>query len=183
MARHILVTGPSRSGKSEWAESLAAAAGAPVIYIATAIATPADSEWQQRIAQHQARRPPHWQLWECPVQLADTLSQLPPDHCALVDSLGTWVANTLEQEADQWQVTVQALLEAVNQCAAPLILVAEETGWGVVPAYASGRRFRDRLGQLCQQVRPLMAEVYLVTAGFALPLHQLGIPLPTTRLS
>jgi len=183
MAGHILVSGPSRSGKSAWAEFLAAESGAPVIYIATAIATSGDPEWCARIAQHQARRPPHWQLWECPVTLVNSVQQLPPDHCGLVDSLGTWVANTLEQQETQWQATVQHLLAAVAACQATLILVAEETGWGVVPPYASGRHFRDRLGELCQQLRPLMTEVYLVTTGFALPLHQLGIPLPITRLS
>ncbi len=181
MKRHTLVTGPARCGKSEWAESLAMATEVPVIYIATAIALPTDAEWQARIAAHQARRPSQWLLWECPVDLSETLAQLPNDHCALVDSLGTWVANTLEQNECQWQATVEGLLAAVKECPATLIFVAEETGWGVVPAYASGRCFRDRLGQLCQQLRPLMAEVYLVTAGFALPLHQLGIPLPATR--
>lgn len=183
MVSRILVTGPSRSGKSEWAECLAAASAAPVIYIATAISTPEDPEWQARIAEHQARRPSHWQLWESPIALAETLEQLPADHCGLVDSLGTWVANTLGQDAAEWHTTVQKLSTAIEACPATLILVAEETGWGIVPAYASGRRFRDRLGQLCCQLQPLMTEVYLVAAGFALPLHQLGIPLPAARLS
>ncbi|MFN3679969.1 bifunctional adenosylcobinamide kinase/adenosylcobinamide-phosphate guanylyltransferase [Thermosynechococcus sp.] len=177
MPDHLLVTGPCRSGKSEWAESLAAQSEQPVIYIATAIAPPADAEWLQRIAQHRARRPPEWEVRECPLELAALLRELPPHHCALVDSLGTWVANCLDQSPDQWQGTVVEFLESVQACVAQLIFVAEEVGWGVVPAYASGRRFRDRLGELCQRLSPLMAQVYLVTTGFALPLHQWGIPL------
>ncbi|URR35690.1 bifunctional adenosylcobinamide kinase/adenosylcobinamide-phosphate guanylyltransferase [Thermosynechococcus sp. HN-54] len=177
MPDHVLVTGPSRSGKSEWAECLAAQSQQPVIYIATAIAPPEDTEWLQRIEQHRARRPPEWELRECPHGLAPLLRELPSNACALVDSLGTWVANCLEQSQDQWQETVTELLASVQGCAAQLIFVAEEVGWGVVPAYASGRCFRDRLGELCQSLSPLMAAVYLVTAGFALPLHKWAIPL------
>lgn len=181
MPDHVLVTGPTRSGKSEWAEALAAQSKQPVIYIATAIASPGDREWLQRIEQHRARRPAAWELRECPLELAALVRDLPPDHCALVDSLGTWVANCLDQSQDQWQATVAELLASVQACAAQLILVAEEVGWGVVPASASGRCFRDRLGALCQQLSPLMAQVYLVTAGFALPLHQWGICLKGLR--
>lgn len=181
MPDHVLVTGPSRSGKSEWAEAFAAQSEQPVIYIATAIAPPEDAEWLQRIEQHRARRPAEWELRECPLELAPLLRDLPPDHCALVDSLGTWVANCLDQSQDQWQATVAELLASVEACAAQVIFVAEEVGWGVVPAYASGRSFRDRLGELCQQLSPLMAEVYLVTTGFALPLHQLGTCLKHLR--
>ncbi|HIK25198.1 MAG: bifunctional adenosylcobinamide kinase/adenosylcobinamide-phosphate guanylyltransferase [Thermosynechococcus sp. Uc] len=183
MPNHILVTGPSRSGKSEWAESLAAQSQQAVIYIATAIAPPDDPEWLQRIEQHRVRRPTEWELRECPLELAALLRNLPPHHCALVDSLGTWVANCLDQSPDQWQATVAEFLASVQACAAQLIVVAEEVGWGVVPAYASGRCFRDRLGELCQHLSPLMAQVYLVAAGFALPLHQWGICLKRLRVA
>jgi len=42
MSKVILVTGPARSGKSEWAETLAMQAGKSVIYVATAQVDPAD---------------------------------------------------------------------------------------------------------------------------------------------
>ncbi|MEB3338441.1 MAG: bifunctional adenosylcobinamide kinase/adenosylcobinamide-phosphate guanylyltransferase, partial [Leptolyngbyaceae bacterium] len=53
----ILVTGPARSGKSEWAERLAIASHQSVIYVATASVDPTDLEWQARIEQHRLRRP------------------------------------------------------------------------------------------------------------------------------
>jgi adenosylcobinamide kinase/adenosylcobinamide-phosphate guanylyltransferase len=59
-----------------------------------------------------------------------------------------------------------------------VILVAEETGWGVVPAYATGRLFRDRLGHLIRRVGAIAHTVYLVTGGYAVNLSEIGIPLP-----
>jgi adenosylcobinamide kinase/adenosylcobinamide-phosphate guanylyltransferase len=56
-------------------------------------------------------------------------------------------------------------------------MVAEETGWGVVPAYPSGRRFRDRLGDLTRQVGAIADDTYLVVAGFAINLTATGTPV------
>ena len=53
-------------------------------------------------------------------------------------------------------------------------LVAEETGWGVVPSYPTGRLFRDRLGTLTRQIGAIAHATYLVTAGYALNLTDLG---------
>jgi adenosylcobinamide kinase/adenosylcobinamide-phosphate guanylyltransferase len=96
----------------------------------------------------------------------------------LVDSLGTWVANLLDLDDDTWERTLQNLLEILQLCAADVILVAEETGWGVVPAYPSGRTFRDRLGMLVRRIGAIANPVYLVTCGRVLNLSHLGIPLP-----
>jgi adenosylcobinamide kinase/adenosylcobinamide-phosphate guanylyltransferase len=57
-------------------------------------------------------------------------------------------------------------------------MVAEETGWGVVPPYESGRAFRDRLGNLSRELGRVADRVYLVVAGHVLDLRLLGTPLP-----
>ncbi|MBW4516852.1 MAG: bifunctional adenosylcobinamide kinase/adenosylcobinamide-phosphate guanylyltransferase [Timaviella obliquedivisa GSE-PSE-MK23-08B] len=173
----ILVTGSCRSGKSEWAEGLATQSGKAVSYVATAQTDPDDSEWQNRIALHQQRRPAHWKTLAIPVEVAVTIQSAEASECLLVDSLGTWVANCLEQDESAWQQTVQNLLISLEQTSGSIILVAEETGWGVVPAYPMGRLFRDRLGHLTRQVGAIADTVYLVTAGYALNLTQLGTPL------
>lgn len=173
----ILVTGPARSGKSEWAERLATESGRAVSYIATAQENPHDAEWQARIAQHQRRRPPHWQTIAAPVDLMTPLQRATSADCLLVDSLGTWLVNLLEQDDACWEKTVQALLVGLGETPAQVILVAEETGWGVVPAYPIGRVFRDRLGALTRRIGQIANPVYLVTGGHALNLSQLGIPL------
>ncbi len=174
----VLVTGPSRSGKSEWAEQLASrlatAHSQQVVYIATAQTNPEDAEWQQRIEQHRERRPESWQIQEVPVALAEAIALHSTAHCLLIDSLGTWLANLIEQSEADWLHSQQSLVQALEKTTATVILVAEETGWGVVPAYELGRRFRDRLGTLSRTVGNISTDVYLVTSGYALNISALG---------
>ncbi len=174
--RVVLVTGPSRSGKSEWAEQLAARSGQPVVYVATAQLDAHDPEWQARIAQHQLRRPAEWVTLTVPIALAATIGQATADQCLLVDSLGTWLANCLEEDEATWADTVKVLLESLQTTASRVILVAEEVGWGVVPAYPLGRKFRDRLGSVVRQIGGMAHPTYLVTAGHVLNLSTLGQP-------
>jgi adenosylcobinamide kinase / adenosylcobinamide-phosphate guanylyltransferase len=150
----------------------------PVLYIATSQINPEDLEWQARIAAHRDRRPSDWSLWEVPYDLTQALRAAPLDRCILIDSLGTWLANTLEQSAEQWQQTQTGLLEVLQQRSHPMIFVAEEVGWGVVPAYPAGRLFCDRLGELVRRMSALADRVYLVTAGYALDLKRWGEPVP-----
>jgi adenosylcobinamide kinase / adenosylcobinamide-phosphate guanylyltransferase len=172
-----LVTGACRSGKSEWAEKLATQSGLSIVYIATAHANPDDPEWQNRIALHQQRRPTDWKTLAEPLAIASLIQSAKDSECLLIDSLGTWLANFLEQDEVAWQGIVQDLLNSLEQTSGSILLVAEETGWGVVPAYPIGRLFRDRLGRLTRQVGAIAQTVYLVTAGYALDLTQLGTPL------
>jgi adenosylcobinamide kinase/adenosylcobinamide-phosphate guanylyltransferase len=84
----------------------------------------------------------------------------------------------LEQEAAVWATAQQDLLASLKSAAADVILVGEETGWGVVPAYPAGRLFRDRLGTLVRLIGAIADTVYLATGGYALNLSSLGTPLP-----
>lgn len=171
----IVVTGPTRSGKSEWAETLAQRSGQAVVYVATSAVNPEDQEWQARLERHRQRRPVDWRLWEVPVGLSAAILAGQATDCLLVDSLGTWLAHGLDQDDPQWQETVADLIASVEQTAATVIFVAEETGWGVVPAYPAGRQFRDRLGHLTRQLGAVADAVYLVVAGYAVDLRQVGV--------
>lgn len=177
----ILVTGPASSGKSEWSEQLAVEISSRVSYVATAQVDPQDPEWMAKIEQHQQRRPDHWETLNIPVALPEVLRESKGDRCLLVDSLGTWVANLLEQDQETWETTVNTLWEGLKSGTDPVIFVAEEVGWGVVPAYPIGRKFRDRLGSLSRQVGGVASAVYLVTGGHVLNLHELGQPLSSTQ--
>ncbi|MDX2229023.1 MAG: bifunctional adenosylcobinamide kinase/adenosylcobinamide-phosphate guanylyltransferase [Leptolyngbyaceae cyanobacterium bins.349] len=175
----ILVTGAARSGKSEWAECLAAQSGLAVVYVATAQVDDTDLEWRARIERHQRRRPPAWTTRHVPIALAATVEQAPATQCLLIDSLGTWLANRLEADELTWETTEQHLLAVLAQASSQVIVVAEETGWGVVPAYPLGRTFRDRLGRLTRAIAAIADPAYLVVAGYALNLKQLGVPIRT----
>ncbi|MEI6725867.1 MAG: bifunctional adenosylcobinamide kinase/adenosylcobinamide-phosphate guanylyltransferase, partial [Actinomycetes bacterium] len=69
--RLILVTGGARSGKSTFAERLAAALAEPgggrVTYLATSETL--DPEMVQRVAAHQSARPASWTTVECPIEV------------------------------------------------------------------------------------------------------------------
>lgn len=175
----ILVTGPARSGKSEWAEALVAQSAESVVYLATGREDPEDPEWQARIERHRQRRPSHWQTWAVPLDLIPALRRLAPPQTVLIDSLGTWVANGLELEASEWEERQGDFLGFLAETALDLVLVAEETGWGLVPPYPLGRRFRDRLGALTRRVGSAADQVYLVAGGYALNLSRWGERLPS----
>lgn len=175
----ILVVGAASSGKSEWAEKLAKQSQKPVTYIATAIAYPDDPAWQEKLQKHALRRPKSWSTAEVPTDLTGYLQQFSAENCLLIDSLGTWVANCLNADDEQWEETVNGFLDSLEKTATETILVGEETGWGVIPAYKSGRIFRDRLGNLNRRIGEKATEVYLITGGYALPLSKIGQPLQT----
>jgi adenosylcobinamide kinase/adenosylcobinamide-phosphate guanylyltransferase len=174
----ILVTGPARSGKSEWAETVAARSSKQVIYVATGKVDGADLEWQSRIEQHRSRRPGNWTTIEETIDLSAVIRSALSSDCLLIDSIGTWTANTLEQKQEVWEQTQLCAIDCLKSAAADVILVAEETGWGVVPAYPAGRLFRDRLGNLVRQIGAIADTVYLTTGGCALNLSALGTRLP-----
>ncbi|MBK1694719.1 bifunctional adenosylcobinamide kinase/adenosylcobinamide-phosphate guanylyltransferase [Chromatium weissei] len=172
----ILITGPARSGKSEWAERLAHESQRQVMYCATAIENANDAEWTARIATHRIRRPATWQTVCVPIELATTLADYRnAQYCLLIDSLGTWTANLIELNETQWQLQVTQLFEQLKNHPALIIFVAEETGWGVIPAYPIGRLFRDRLGELIRRLGGQCDATYLVTGGYALELNRFGV--------
>jgi adenosylcobinamide kinase/adenosylcobinamide-phosphate guanylyltransferase len=176
-----LVTGATRSGKSEWAEHLAMRSQKKIIYIATATRYPDDIEWEARIQKHGDRRPESWQILEVPIELTKSILEIKNDSSCyiLVDSLGTWLANLLEQDEETWMQTEHELLQAIQTCAVDITFVSEEVGWGIVPAYQLGRIFRDRLGGLSRKIGAIAEVVYLVTGGYAVDLTQVGKKLPS----
>ncbi|MEB3165601.1 MAG: bifunctional adenosylcobinamide kinase/adenosylcobinamide-phosphate guanylyltransferase [Cyanobacteriota bacterium] len=178
LPRLSLVSGPARSGKSQWAEHLAHASGRPVVYVATGPRLPDDAAWQRRLDRHRRRRPSHWACLEVEGDLAAALEALDPDGLALVDSLGTWVAAHLELEDDAWRQEERSLIAAIGRCPVPLVLVCEETGWGVVPATRAGGRFRDRLGRLQARVTAIADRSWLVLQGRVVDLLAISQPLP-----
>lgn len=173
----VLVSGPSRGGKSRWAEHLISQEPS-VTYLATSESRPNDHSWQQRIDIHRQRRPEHWRLVECGADLASALNQTDPEHSLLIDSLGGFVASNLESTDHEWTDICESLCNSLQQRNRPVVIVIEETGWGVVPATAVGGLFRDRLGWLAQELERRSRQSWLVVQGRALDLHRFGVKVP-----
>jgi adenosylcobinamide kinase/adenosylcobinamide-phosphate guanylyltransferase len=163
-AKLTFVLGGARSGKSRFAERLMTAMPPPWIYVATA--EPLDDEMAERIAAHRSRRGASWQTIEAHRDLAPVLSAS-GNRPLLVDCLTLWLSNLLLAEADIETeiVRLEAALAAVT---APTVLVANEVGYGIVPDYPLGRRFRDLQGLLNQRIAALADRVVLVVAGLPL---------------
>jgi adenosylcobinamide kinase/adenosylcobinamide-phosphate guanylyltransferase len=174
----ILITGGVRSGKSRFAERLAAQLGGDrVVYIATA--EPLDDEMRERIAAHRADRPTGWRTLEAHVNAAaaieDAAASPSPPLVILVDCLTMLVSNLLlgrdGGEEDTASARVDRQLKAISavcaRIAPSVIVVTNEVGWGVVPSTPLGRRYRDLLGTANQVLAATAAQVYLLVAGIA----------------
>lgn len=173
-----IVCGPSRGGKSRWAEHLAASSGLQVHYLATAEDHPEDLAWQARIARHRYRRPPRWSIHSPGNDLAGYLGRFQTSDLLLIDALGTWLSRHLGLGSQAWQRQEDGLLESLKATSAAVVLVAEETGWGVVPPTAIGGLFRDRMGSLLERLHRCCDASWLVLHGRAINLlaHSLAVP-------
>jgi adenosylcobinamide kinase/adenosylcobinamide-phosphate guanylyltransferase len=173
----ILVSGPSRGGKSRWAESLLADESY-VIYIATGMKSDDDPEWLERLRIHRERRPSHWSLLEPGPDLIESLKSIEPGQALLVDSLGGFVATHLDLDGPAWTNHSDDLITTLHHLSSKCVVVIEETGWGVVPATQIGGLFRDRLGQLAQQLDQIADLSWLVLQGRAVDLRAISHPVP-----
>jgi adenosyl cobinamide kinase/adenosyl cobinamide phosphate guanylyltransferase len=151
-----LVLGGTASGKSSIAETIVGELADDVVYVATGVAT--DEDMAARIAAHKLRRPPSWSTVETD-DLPAAVRSLPP-RPALIDSLGTWVAHTKDFDVD-----VEALVDALGTRTSPTVIVSDEVGLGVHPETELGRRFRDVLGHVNRGVADVADDVLLVVAG------------------
>ncbi len=176
-----LVFGGARSGKSAYAERLAAEAGKEVVYIATAAA--GDAEMTARIAQHQAQRPAHWRTVEQPLALAAALAEWrAPQRLVLVDCLTLWLSNLMFSDGTQYPEvgTIElparfhaeraALLAELAVERGDVVLVSNEVGMGIVPWGALSRSYADEAGRLNQAVAAACDRVAFVAAGLPLML-------------
>ncbi len=157
-----LVIGGARSGKSAFAEQLITGSGRPRRYIATAEAW--DEEMRDRITRHRQDRGTGWITVEAPLDLAAALADARPEEAVLVDCATLWLTNHLLAEHDLAAETT-GLLATLIACPAPVVIVSNETGWGIVPENALARRFRDEQGRLNQRLAAESALVVTVIAG------------------
>lgn len=192
MSQVTLITGGARSGKSHFAELLAASSKSPVIYIATAQVW--DDEMALRVKKHQQQRPSTWRLIEEPQNIHDTLFQLKDENgVILLDCVTLWLSNLLlkgqtkptapsehtpeEQVTDlepQIVATVKEVAQLAREIKPQVIFVSNEIGQGIVPEYPLARAYRDLVGRCNQILAQSADDVYLVVAGFPIEIKHTG---------
>jgi len=194
----VVITGGARSGKSRAAQELAAARhrdGQPVTVVVFGSAS--DSEMTERITRHQADRPTSFALLEAE-DSQGWIDSLPAGQLLVVDCLGTCLGRVMLEaweaaadgtdmaDADGLPPQLEALVStgmgnvvsALLSRIGDTIVVTNEVGSSVVPAYATGRLFRDELGRANRRLIDRAQASYLAIAGRLLDLDSLPRTAP-----
>ena len=161
----ILVIGGASSGKSAAALDLAGKS-AKRAFVATG--EPLDEEMAEKILRHRASRGGSWQTHEVPSDLVEWMKKHGQGYQSIViDCLTLWLSNLLGRGLAGSRIYQQVsdLLQAIRATTALVVVVTNELGLGLVPMDASGRRFRDLVGQVNEQVAAEADAVYFVLSG------------------
>jgi adenosylcobinamide kinase / adenosylcobinamide-phosphate guanylyltransferase len=166
-----LVIGGGRSGKSRHAETVAAASGLPVSYVATYCTEEAGEEMRARIELHRQRRPSHWRTIENRYDLRNQILEN-DGRLLLVDCLTLWLSFQQMQarSAESILAELEEAMQTARQQERALILVSNEVGSGLVPLTPEGRNFRDLCGSANQLVARYATTVEYLVAGLPLVL-------------
>lgn len=203
ISKFTFITGGARSGKSRFAELLAAHTKRPVIYIATAQIW--DEEMAVRVKKHQLQRPSHWRLIEEPRNILDILHQLKDeDGVILLDCVTLWLSNLLlagqshpttpscpdgddfildlpndndlynNDLEPQILATVKDVAQLAREIKPQVIFVSNEVGQGIVPELPLARAYRDLAGRSNQLLASSADQVYMVVAGIPMEIKHSG---------
>ncbi len=177
----IMITGGSRSGKSQFAESYCLNNYGKLAYVATAEIF--DEEMSARVAVHRKRRGGEWDNFEIPYELQDHLSNLQSYEGILLDCLTMMVfnkmmrietsyenlsADAISEIEDTVLKFVENSLSRMRDAAADFVVVTNEIGLGIVPADRLSRLYRDIVGKSNQMMAKFAKEVYFVVSGIPL---------------
>ncbi|WP_027624236.1 bifunctional adenosylcobinamide kinase/adenosylcobinamide-phosphate guanylyltransferase [Clostridium lundense] len=176
LGKIILVTGGARSGKSSFAENILKDKD-DVLYIATSIVT--DEEMEDRVKKHRERRNSKWETYEGYVDLDKALENSNSKY-VLLDCVTIMTTNIMFSEERDFdtismdevdKITLKIKEEITKfiskgrELDKDIVMVTNEVGLGLVPAYRMGRIFRDIAGFVNQYIGSLSDEIYLVCCG------------------
>jgi len=169
-----LILGGARSGKSSYAQSLAEATGKSVTFLATAQAL--DEEMSTRIQKHRAERPLNWETLEIPFDIASQVQV--KSNVVILDCVTLLISNLLMQFVKNDLVDevpfMAAVQKEINELISMLrareqeqdwLIISNEVGLGLVPAYQMGRVYRDALGWANQRLAREADKVIFMVAG------------------
>jgi len=177
MAKIILITGGSRSGKSAYAQKEAELLGQSNLFIATC--PNIDPEMDERINRHrQEREGKGWQTLEEERDIAAAIRLHHHHSVILIDCLTLWINNLLfaseKNSTSLKEDDVSSLLDNVIKEAknhpGTLIFVTNEVGSGIVPENTLSRKYRDLVGRCNQHIAAAADRVVLVCCSLPLQL-------------
>ncbi|MFO7637661.1 MAG: bifunctional adenosylcobinamide kinase/adenosylcobinamide-phosphate guanylyltransferase [Clostridia bacterium] len=179
MGKLIFITGGARSGKSTFAEKMAASGSDRIIYVATA--KPIDEEMRERIRMHQKQRSDAFVTVEgysgIPglIQEAGVLAGT-----VLIDCITLMVCNLMFDIIPDWddmreeqvlafekrvEEEITQIVQYAEETDKTVIVVTNEIGMGIVPGQASTRLYRDVAGRANQMLAGASKEAYLMVSS------------------
>mgnify|MGYP000055863939 CR=1 FL=1 len=166
-----MLLGGARSGKSSLAVAMARSWSGHVSVVATAQA--GDAEMESRIRRHRDERPWDWTVIEEPLLLPEAMASVNDPSLLIIDCLTLWVSNLVGSGMSD-----ESILELAARTAslaaerdAPVIVVSNEVGSGIVPVNELARRYRDLLGSVNAVWASSADDTFLVVAGRLLRLE------------
>ena len=171
----ILITGGTKSGKSEFAEHLGKKEK-NLSYIALSKNNPKDKEWQEKINLHRKRRPKDWKL----VETTDLLSTLRKENGPLlIDSIGGFIMEYIEIEKKEWVTKMNSLIGLLKRRKSLTLIVGEQVGWSLVSEYKVGNTYIERIGELQKRITKISQDNWLAINGRAIKIDEISIEIPT----
>lgn len=186
MGRIVMITGGARSGKSDFALSLAGKAGENVLFVATAHIS--DEEMRRRVEKHRGKRPRSWTTEESTRNVGELLASKGGEYDAIIidclsnlvsnivlakiDVSGSEIASEEEERAveDGVKEEVEMLIRGARKVKGLVVVVTNEVGMGVVPMTKAGRIFRDALGMANKILASHADDIYLMVSGIPIPI-------------
>ena len=185
----VMVTGGSRSGKSEFAEKYVLQAADKCAYIATAEIL--DEEMAERVRLHRERRDSRWVNYEAPYAADKTFAELGTDIGAvLFDCLTIYMCNLFYGQGSPSQELpflercdyvfqqIDKLLAAAKATDKLVVFVTNEVGCGIVPENKMAREYRDLAGWVNERVAKVCNKVFYCVAGNAVDMKAMAYKFP-----
>lgn len=157
-----LVLGGAASGKSAFAENLLLTSDLDPVYLATSRVF--DAEIATKIKAHRSRRNDAWLDIEADLNLEAPLATLKTTQAVLIDCATMWLTNLLMDAVDL-ELAQDKFFDGLADCKAPVVIVSNEVGHGIVPDNALARHFREAQGRLNIAMASQADTVIFVTAG------------------
>ena len=174
MSNIILVSGGVKSGKSEFAEYLARKEE-NVTYVALSENRPNDKSWKEKVIAHQLRRPRKWKL----IETEKLIPIIKVDKgVLLIDSLGGFIVNSLNKKENEWKNCLDNLLYYLGLYKSKIIIVGEQTGWGLVSEHKIGNLYTERLGICLKEITKISKENWITINGKAIQLDKMFFKIP-----
>jgi len=187
MSKIYLILGGARSGKSSYGEELAASIPGKIAYLATAKIT--DREMEKRVDVHRKRRPADWITFEIEKEGSDKeefdiiISSMESNgiKTVIIDCITNLlfrlidnykldnmeiIGNRLEEKIEEEALDYfRYFLQRISKTDMNIIIISNEIGMGVVPAFPLGRIFRDLMGMINKDIAAGSDEVFFFIAG------------------